>query len=162
MKQVTVEYSITKQLKCILGRFGLFLWCGGIYYGVELLYRGYSHLSMFILAGFLAIFCIDTPNNIYSFNLDFRFQVLISTFLCIIGEGITGLIVNKWLCLNVWDYSHLWGTFFWGQCNIMFVGAWIVLIIIGIFLCDWYNWKICKIEPKPYYRIGKTKFEFDY
>ena len=87
---------------------------------IECFYRGYSDISMFILAGLLGVFCIDTPNNIWSFNLDYRLQVLISTIFCTVGEGITGLIVNVWLGLNVWNYSNLWGTFFFGQCNIFF------------------------------------------
>lgn len=147
-----------KQFEYILGRLGLYLLCGIIYYCIELLYRGYSHYTMMILAGFLAIFCIDTPNNIYSFDLDFRIQVIISTILCTLGEGISGLVLNTWLSLNVWDYSRLWGTFFWGQCNVMFVGAWVLLVIVGILLCDWWNYIICHIEPFPYYRMNKYKF----
>lgn len=151
-----------KQFEYILGRLGLYLLCGTIYYCIELLYRGYSHYTMMILAGFLAVSCIDTPNNIYSFDLDFRIQVIISTILCTLGEGISGIILNKWLNLNIWDYSCLWGTFFWGQCNIMFIGAWILLVIIGIVLCDWWNYAICHIEPCPYYKIGKLKFQSKY
>ena len=141
---------------------GLFLFCGVIYYGIELVYRGYSHSSMFILAGLLGVFCIDTPNNIYSFEFGYLKQVAISTVLCTVGEGLCGIIVNIWLKLNVWDYSNLWGTFFFGQCNIMFVGAWILIIaFLGIPLCDAYNYYICNIQPCPYYKInGKIVFKF--
>lgn len=142
--------------KYIIGRMGLFFLCGCIYYCIELLYRGYSDSSMFLLAGCLAVFCIDTPNDIFSFNLDYRWQVLISTVLCTIGEGITGVIVNLWLHKNVWDYTGLWGTFFYGQCNVIFVLAWALLVgLIAIPLCDAYNYYICGMEPCPYYRIGK-------
>lgn len=64
-----------------------------------------TRISMFILACICGVFFIDTPNNIYSFELDYGLQILISiisTILCTIGEGITGLIVNTWLDLNVW------------------------------------------------------------
>lgn len=50
-----------------------------------------TRISMFILACICGVFFIDTPNNIYSFELDYGLQILISTIstiLCTIGEGI--------------------------------------------------------------------------
>lgn len=148
--------------KTIIKKIGLFLTSGYIYYFIECLYRGYSDISMFILAGLLAVFCIDIPNNIYGFDLDYTIQILISTILCTIGEGCCGLIVNVWLRQNVWDYSQLIGTFFFGQCNIFFVFAWALLIgLIGIPYCDAYNYYICKIGEKPYYKMfGRTIIKF--
>lgn len=148
-----------KVLKELARKALLFCSCGFIYYMIECLYRGYSHLSMFILAGLLSVFCIDTPNNIYSFDLDYRLQVLISSTLCTLGEGICGLIVNKWLGLHIWDYSHLKGTFFWGQCNIIFCCCWVLIVgLIGIFYCDAFNYYIFKIDPCPYYKINGKVF----
>lgn len=149
-------------------RIGLFLSCGSIYYLIECIFHYftnglfYSHWTMFILAGLLGVLCIDTPNNIYSFELGYVWQILISTILCTIGEGICGLIVNVWWGLNVWDYSNLWGTFFFGQCNILFMFAWALIIgCIGIFYCDYYNYYICGIEPCPYYKFrGKVFLRF--
>lgn len=148
-------------------RLGLFFVCGALYYLIECLFHWltsgsfYSHWTMFLLAGFLAVFCIDTPNNIYSFELGYIWQVLISTVLCTIAEGICGLIVNKWLMWGIWDYSNLWGTFFWGQCNVFFLFAWVLIVgLLGIPLCDAYNYYICKIEPCPYYKFrGKVFFK---
>lgn len=60
---------------------------------------------MFILSGILGVLCIDSPNNIFGYDLDYSIQVLISTILCTLGEGITGLIVNVKMGLNVWDYN---------------------------------------------------------
>ena len=146
--------------KTIIKKIGLFLTAGYIYYFIECLYRGYSDISMFILAGLLAVFCIDTPNNIYGFDLDYIIQILISTILCTIGEGCCGLVVNVWLKQNVWDYSQLIGTFFFGQCNIFFMFAWALLIgLIGIPYCDAYNYYICKNGERPYYKVfGKIIF----
>lgn len=147
-------------LKEILRRIIIFYICGICYYGIELLYRGYSHTSMFVLAGICGVFFIDTPNNIYSFDLDYRTQVLISTFLCTIAEGVTGVIVNKTLGLGVWDYSGLCGTFFYGQCNVIFVFAWIVIVgFLGIPICDAINYYWFKIDPCPYYRVGNKVIE---
>ena len=145
-------------MKYILGKLGLFISVGFTYYMLECFFRGYSHWSMFLLAGLLS-FVIDGVNNILSFECDYLIQVLIVTTLCTIAEGCCGLIVNVWLQLNVWNYSKLWGTFFFGQCNTFFVIVWLVLIaLIGIPLCDAYNYYILKIEPCPYYIIFGHKF----
>ena len=147
-------------LKNIFRKVVLFVVCGMLYYCIELLWDGNSHISMFLLAGFLGVFCIDTPNNIWGYDLDYLIQVSISTVLCTLGEGIVGIIVNVWLGLEVWDYSTLPFTFFCGQCNIFFVGAWFLIIaLIGIPLCDAYWYYICKDTEQPYYKIcGKEIF----
>lgn len=145
-------------MKNIIKKSLLFIIIGLTYILCEYIFRGHSHISMFILAGICGVFFIDTPNNIYTFELDYGLQVLISAILCTFGEGVTGIIVNRWLNLHVWDYSSLsFGTFFWGQCNVFFVAVWALLIgFIGIPLCDAYNYYICKEEPRPYYKIREN------
>ena len=146
-------------MKKFIGKLGLFLSCGFIYCMIEILFRGWSHWSMFVLAGFLGVFCIDSVNNVLSFDCDYIVQILISTILCTIGEGISGIILNVWLQLNVWNYSKMaFGTFFFGQCNVLFCFAWMLIISIIIFYCDAYNYYILKIEPCPYYIIFGHKF----
>lgn len=146
-------------MKKFIGKLGLFLSCGFIYCMIEILFRGWSHWSMFVLAGFLGVFCIDLVNNVLSFDCDYIVQILISTILCTIGEGISGIILNVWLQLNIWDYSKMaFGTFFFGQCNILFCFAWMLIISIIILYCDSYNYYILKIEPCPYYIIFGHKF----
>ena len=138
----------------IIRKLVLFILCGIIYCLMEIGFRGYSHISMFILAGICGVFFIDTPNNIYGYDLDYSIQVLISTILCTLGEGVCGLIVNVKMGLGVWDYSKLPFTFFFGQCNLFFVFVWIFIIgFIAIFFCDAYNYYICKDNERPYYRL---------
>ena len=146
-------------MKKFIGKLGLFLSCGFIYCMIEILFRGWSHWSMFVLTGFLGVFCVDSINNTLSFDCDYIVQIIISTILCTIGEGISGIILNVWLQLNVWDYSKMtFGTFFFGQCNVLFCFAWMLIISIIIFYCDAYNYYILKIEPCPYYIIFGHKF----
>ena len=146
-------------MKKFIGKLGLFLSCGFIYCMIEILFRGWSHWSMFVLTGFLGVFCIDSINNVLSFDCDYIVQILISTILCTIGEGISGIILNIWLQLNVWDYSKMtFGTFFFGQCNVLFCFAWALIISVVIFYCDAYNYYILKIKPCPYYIIFGHKF----
>jgi len=140
----------------------LFILVGLAYVLVELVYRQTSDVSMFYLAGFLGVFCIDMPNNIYSFDLDYRWQVLISTILCTLGEGLCGLYVNIYKGWEIWNYSNIWGSFFWDQCNVFFVFAWGLLIaLIGIPFCDIVNYYLFKIDPAPYYQVkGKVFLRF--
>jgi hypothetical protein len=149
--------------KKLIKKSALFVIIGLLYVMCEILFRGYSHISMFLLAGICGVFFIDTPNNIYSFELDYTLQILISTILCTLAEGITGLVVNVNMGLNVWDYSSMtFGTFFFGQCNLIFVFAWVILVgLIGIPLCDAYNYYVCKSGEAPYYKIfGKIVLKF--
>lgn len=145
-------------IKHVLRKIILFILCGMIYCSIEMLYRGYTHWSMALLSGFLGVFCIDTPNNIWGYDLDYSLQVLISTVLCTLGEGITGLIVNVKMGLQVWDYSNLPFTFFFGQCNLFFVFAWIIIVCFAIFFCDAYWYYICKDDEQPYYKICGKEF----
>lgn len=148
-----------KTVKYLLRKLFLFIVCGFTYCSVEFIWRGYTDISMLILAGICGILFIDTPNNIFSFDLDYRLQIIISTILCTIAEGICGIIVNIILNFNVWDYSNLIGTFFFGQCNIIFVFAWMVMIgLIGIPLCDFVNYYWLHIDPQPYYKINGKIF----
>ena len=113
----------------------LFLIYGLIYYGLEILYRGYSHLSMFILAGVLGV-AIGLINEITP-KINIWLETLIGTIIATIGEGVTGIIVNNILNLNVWDYSDLPFTFFYGQCNLIFCLIWFILTYIVIKLDDY-------------------------
>lgn len=146
-------------IKHVIRKLILFILCGMIYCGLEYAYRQWTHISMFFLAGFLGILCVDTPNNIFGYELDYSIQVLISTILSTIGEGITGLIVNVKMGLNVWDYSTLPFTFFWGQCNLFFVFTWALIIgCFGIVFCDAYWYYICKDYEQPYYTLFGKEF----
>lgn len=114
---------------------------------------------MFILSGLLGVLCIDLPNNIFGYDLDYSIQVSLSTLLCTLGEGITGIIVNIRMELDVWDYSTLPFTFFWGQCNLFFVIVWFFIIgLFGIFFCDAYWYYICKDNEQPYYKLFGREF----
>lgn len=131
-----------------------FLTGGFIYCCIELLYRGYTTASMFILAGCCALIMTGL-NNIFSYDFPFIYQVLISSFFCILGEFVTGILLNS--NYTIWDYRNLPYTFAYGQLNLFFCLAWVVLSIIGIPLLDYVQWKFLKDETKPYYIIFGKK-----
>jgi len=143
-----------KNYKRLMVTLGTFMVGGFIYCIIELLYRGYTDISMYILAGFCAVI-MGGLNNLFSFNMPFGWQVLLASATCIVGEYITGVIVNQ--NFTVWDYRNLPLTFANGQLNAFFCLAWVGISIIGIPLLDYVEWHYMKSGEKPYYIINKKK-----
>lgn len=106
----------------ILKESVLFLFGGTIYYLIEILSRGYSHWSMFLLGG-LCFIIIGLLNEFYKWDMLFQYQMGIGAIVITVLEFITGCIVNLWLGWNVWDYSDrlfnilgqvcLWNSILW-------------------------------------------------
>lgn len=112
---------------------------------------------MFILAGICGLF-IDSLNNYFTFEMDILLQGIISAIVCSFFEGITGLIVNVWLKLNVWDYSHsIFPTFMYGQINLIFTFVWFLLSLLAIIVADCWNYYVFHDGDTPYYKLfGKV------
>ena len=130
--------------------FTLLLWGGFVYYCIELIYRGYSHSSMFI-AGGICFLLIGFLNNYLPWNLGIIQQSAIGAVIITAIELIVGLIVNTWLGLDVWDYSDL-SLNFMGQISLLFTIQWIPLAAAAIFLDDFLRWKLFGDE-KPRYTL---------
>lgn len=124
---------------------------GGFAYGaIENLTRGYSHISMFI-AGGLCFILIGLINEVLPWDIAITTQMLISTGIITTIELITGLIVNVWLGLNVWDYSQLPYNYR-GQICLLFSVLWFILSFFAI-LCDDYIRYYFMGEKKPRYKF---------
>jgi uncharacterized membrane protein len=95
-----------KRLKVCLKLLVLAVIGGAIYVGIEMLWRGHSHPSMFILGG-LCFVSIGLINELFPWELGIVWQALIGGTMVTCLEFITGVIVNIWLKLGVWDYSGL-------------------------------------------------------
>jgi len=83
----------------------LFFFGGFAYGAVENLSRGYSHISMFI-AGGICFILIGLLNDRRK-KISLIGRMAISAIIITTVEFIVGLIVNIWLKLDVWDYSHM-------------------------------------------------------
>lgn len=136
-----------KPLKALI----LFL-CGGcLYFLLEILWRGYSHWSMFLLGG-LCFFLIGAINEFIPWKMPLIVQGWIGS-LCIVTplEFVTGCIVNLWLGWNVWDYSDMPLNLL-GQICLPFSLVWVAVSIAAVVLDDWlrYWWFG---EEKPHYKL---------
>lgn len=130
----------------------LLLWevGGAVYYTIEILYRGYSHPSMFILGG-ICLILIGLINNVFSYNMYFELQILIGDIMVIILEFCTGMIVNVWLGWNVWDYSEVPGNLL-GQICPQFAILWLPIVAVAILVDDWIRYQYLN-EDDPTYRF---------
>lgn len=112
----------------------LFLWTlgGSIYYLIEIIYRGFSHWSMFGLGGICFLF-FYLQGKLTEWSDPIWIQILRSTIFVVSCEFITGIIVNKCLNLEVWDYSDQPFQIL-GQICLPFAILFSVLCAFGIIL----------------------------
>lgn len=138
------------QLKQILKLCILALIGGMTYVLIELAWRGYSHISMFIL-GALCFVLLGGINEFLPLELGFVWQMLIGAGIVTILELIVGIVVNVWLGLEVWDYSNLPFNFM-GQICLPFSFAWTLLSGVAIVVDDYLRYWLFG-EEKPHYKI---------
>ena len=138
------------QLKQILKLCILALIGGITYVLIELAWRGYSHISMFIL-GALCLVLLGGTNEFLPWELGFVWQMLIGAGIVTILELIVGIVVNVWLGLEVWDYSNLPFNFM-GQICLSFSFAWTLLSGVAIVVDDYLRYWLFG-EEKPHYKI---------
>lgn len=135
-----------KQLK----KYLILLTIGGnIYYLLEVLWRGYSHFTMFLLGGvcFILIGLInESPSTRY---LPLIIQQAIASFIITVLELASGIILNLWLKLGIWDYSSLRFNFM-GQICLVYSLIWFLLSLPAIVLDDYLRYWFFEGE-KPHY-----------
>ena len=119
----------------------LFFIGGRLYTWIEILWRGYTHFSMFILGGggFVVLGLLN------EYKIPWHWCLLRQSVVgaCIITglEFLTGCIVNLWLGWGVWDYSDLPFNLY-GQICLYYFLLWIPLSMAGIVLDDWIRYLI--------------------
>lgn len=107
---------------------------GGLGYNfIELLWRGRTHPSMFAVGGL----CFELMGMIHTRS---RRSLPIRCGLCALGvtamELVSGCIVNRWLHLDVWDYSKLRYNLL-GQICLLYSVLWLFLSALA---CPVYRW----------------------
>ena len=139
-----------KLVKSIKKNTCLFICYGSLYVIIELIYRQYSHWTMFLLGGLCGVL-IGLLNELLPWEMRLYKQVLIGDILVVSLEFITGCVVNIWLGWNVWDYSSLPFNLY-GQICLPFALLWMPLVLVTIILDDYlrYWWFG---EEKPKYKL---------
>ncbi|MCI8293264.1 MAG: hypothetical protein HFH53_06990 [Hespellia sp.] len=128
----------------------LFLWAigGTLYYVFEIIFRGFSHWSMFVLGGICMIFCVQQGLWVHWQDPIWQ-QVLHCIIFITCGEFITGILVNKILHWNVWDYSGLPFQLF-GQICLPFAAIFSLLCLVAIYLGAYLSYHLYGEEKPPF------------
>ncbi len=112
--------------------FTAFLTGAMAYFLIELLYRGYSHITMFFAGGtcfFLIYMCEKQTRGVNLFVRCISYSLIITSV-----ELVFGVIFNIILGFGIWDYSDQPFNIL-GQVCPGFVLIWMALSFPAIFLC---------------------------
>ena len=129
----------------------IFLIGGAVYVLIELLYRGHSHISMFVLGGLLFLLIGLLNEFCFSWDMALISQMFISMVMATLCELIAGLILNVWLGLGIWDY-YKQPFNLCGQICLLYANIWFLLSLPAILLDDllrdkWFG------ESRKHYKI---------
>lgn len=127
---------------------------GLIYWWIEFFWRGWTHWSMLIIA-FALSFLLDQVNVHLNWDTPLWLHAIGGGLMITVIELIAGLVLNVWLRLNVWDYSHLpWNL--WGQICVPYSVLWIFLAGVAIVIFDSLRWILFTEEiPRYTFRLKK-------
>ena len=105
---------------------------GSLYYLIEVLYRGFSHVTMWLCGGLCLVGILYIER--YCARISLYKRALLSALLITVLEFLFGCVCNLWLHLDVWDYSHLPLNLL-GQICLPFTAIWYVLSFPAALLC---------------------------
>ncbi len=115
--------------------------------GIEILWRGYTDISMMFVGG-LCGFLVGRLNEHPKFyDRKMWQQCIIGSLITLVIEFISGMLLNVWLGLHVWDYSNTWGNLY-GQICLPYALLWFLLMPLAIFTDDYLRYKLFG-EEKP-------------
>lgn len=131
----------------------LFNILGLIYYLLEIAFDGDSHWSMYLLGGICGYLIGQLNERVLTWDTPLWKQILIGECIVLPLEFLTGVIVNLWLGLNIWDYSQLPLNLL-GQTSLVFGLVFIPVILLAILIDDYYRYFFMG-EEKPQYKLFK-------
>lgn len=104
---------------------------GLMYMGIEILWRGHTHWTMGVLGGvcFVLIGLLDEWQD----HPPMLLQMVQGACLVTAIELLSGVVLNIWLGLDIWDYSTM-PLNLWGQVCPQFAVAWFFLAAVAVWL----------------------------
>ena len=139
-----------EKLKAILKHAVLAL-CGGcVYFLIEMAWRGHSPWTMAVLGG-VCFVLIGDINEFIPWNMPLILQGAIGSGIVTVLELVSGIILNLWLGLGIWDYSNMPFNLL-GQICLPFTLLWVALSIVAVVLDDWLRYWLFG-EDRPTYTL---------
>ena len=129
----------------VLGYIG-----GMIYVVLEILWRGWSHGSMFVVGG-ICFVLIGGIDRVFP-QMPLLMQSVLGASIVTAMELISGLFLNVYLRLGVWDYSALPYNLM-GQVCMPYFFLWIIVSLAAVWLDDFLRWRLFR-ETKMVYRFA--------
>ena len=134
----------------------LWTWGGTVYYLLEVAYKsltGHPERISWTMLVVAVILCI--PVERCGAELPWEYPLWLQALCCAMlvtaVEFAAGLVLNVWLGLGIWDYSHLPFNFM-GQICLQFFFVWWGLCFVFIPVFDWMRWAVEGGE-RPHYTI---------
>ena len=111
----------------------VFLVRASAYYFAELIYRGYSHITMFFAGGICFFLIYICEKHIASVHILLR--AVVYAVMITVVEFVFGVVFNIILGMKVWDYSEEPFNVL-GQVCPGFVLMWFMLSFPAILVCN--------------------------
>ena len=105
---------------------------------------------MFFVGG-VCFLLVGLINEWLSWETPLVLQMLIAAAMITLVEFLSGCVLNIWLGLEIWDYSHLPFNLL-GQVSLLYSFLWYILSAVGIVLDDYFRYFLFG-EGKPKYKI---------
>lgn len=135
--------KIIKHAGRLLALWGVLGMC---YCTLELLWRGVTYAPMLAVGGLCGLLVGLLNQDCKGMRM--WQQALFGTIVTLGIEYISGLILNVWLGLAIWNYSHVPFNFD-GQICLPMAVVWFLLMPFAIYLDDFIRWKLFDEAPKP-------------
>lgn len=141
----------------------LIIWflMGSCYYVLEGIWKipkgGYANIVMLLVGGLCGL-AVGSINQIPKFyNMKIIYQSLIGALITLCIEFLSGLVLNVWLGLGIWDYSNLPFNLL-GQVCLPFGLLWFLIMPLAIWLEDTIRYKL--FQEGTYYSLKQIYLEF--
>ena len=134
----------------------LWTWGGTVYYLLEVAYKSLTDhperisWTMLVVAIILCI-PVERCGAELPWGCPLWLQALCCAILVTAVEFAAGLVLNVWLGLGIWDYSHLPFNFM-GQICLQFFFVWWGLCFVFIPVFDCLRWAV-EGEEQPHYTM---------
>ncbi|AWI04073.1 hypothetical protein B9W14_06050 [Clostridium drakei] len=120
---------------------------GALYMVLEGFWRGWTHISMLLVGGLASFFIGRLNEHPQFYDKKMWQECVIGTLIILMIEFTSGMILNVWLGLGIWDYSTEPFNLL-GQVCLPYALLWFLLVPACVYVDDYLRYKLFG-EKKP-------------